>query len=193
MTSPAPAAAAHPCIGCAALPPLPPGAPKPDGSYTRAGYRPPKPRPTTGGPRSQRCTEHRLAHRRATKATSAAGRKAARYGLTRDLQVALWVAQGRRCPCGARATDGDEPPSGVHTDHNHDLAAAHDHPDDRGCLDCVTGYLCPSCNRDIVGRLTGQRGRGNVAAALEQLAAFLRDPPLARLLATPDHEQDHAA
>lgn len=175
-------AAVHVCVDCRALPELPDDVPAPSGSYVAAGYRPPKPRPTTGGPRSQRCDEHRRAKRRADSARRAAGRKGAVYGLDAVLQLALWQAQGCACPCGAYAAP--EPPPGIHMDHDHDLAAQHPHPDDQGCPRCVTGYLCPSCNRDVVGRLTGQRrSRTAVPGALRAVAAHLDDPPLARLLA----------
>lgn len=172
----------HACVECRALPGLPAGTVLPGGaSYVALGYRPPKPRPVEGGPRSLRCLEHRRAHRRAQTARAAATRKLGKYGLPVALQLALWQAQGCACPCGNMVAP--TPPPGIHMDHNHDLAALHDHPDSEGCPRCVTGYLCPSCNRDIVGRLTGhRRGRAGVPAALCALAQHLVDPPLARLL-----------
>lgn len=186
------------CRDCALLPPVPAGMTFPPRTdYIALGYRPPRPAPVQGGPRSRRCLRHRRAHTRAGKATAAAGRKANRYGMDRALQRAVWIAQGRRCPCGAKVTPVgvDDPPAGVHTDHDHDLAATHDHDDDRGCLECTLGFLCSSCNRDIVGGLTGRfidgrpRGRAGVPAALRALADFLDDPPLRRVLAELDDGQ----
>lgn len=174
------AAAAHVCVDCLALPGLhdqPPGYVGP--------VRPVTPRPTTGGPRSQRCATHKRAHERATKARARVARKVGKFRLPAELLLALWVAQGCACPCGNKRSPG-EIPAGVTLDHNHDLAVAeqHDHPADEGCAGCVTGYLCPGCNRDVVGRLTRhRRGRDGVAAALRAIADHLDDPPLRRLLA----------
>lgn len=169
----------HVCVDCRALPPLPDG---PIGSVDieAVEYRPRTPRPAPhGGPRSRRCTTHRRSHKAATQARSRAAHKTEWFGLDAELQQTLWAFQGGRCPCGAKRAAAL--PSGVHTDHDHDLAAAHDHPDGRGCPECVTGYLCAACNREIVGRLTGRHGRAGAAVALRRLADFLDDPPMARL------------
>jgi hypothetical protein len=179
----------HVCVDCRALPDLPADAPKPVGSRIRAGFRPPKPLATKGGPRSQRCTIHARAHKHAQQVASRISGKSRKFRLTPEVLWALWALQGYQCPCGAKH-DEDEIPPGLHLDHDHELAAEHDHPDDEGCEDCVLGYLCGSCNREIVGRLTGRRrgdraaGRAGAAAALANLAAFLTDPPMARLRRT---------
>lgn len=188
MTTAAPArraraAAVHVCIDCLALPEKPPSYPR---AFVKVGdgpeYRPTTPRPTTGGPRSQRCATHARAHKRAQRARARATHKSATFGLTPEVQAALWAFQGGACPCGAKRAP--ELPPGVATDHDHDLAALHDHPDDRGCPDCVLGFLCAACNTDVVGRFSGRRGgRADVARILRDLADFLDDPPLARLLA----------
>lgn len=186
MSAPARAvrrAAAHVCVDCLALPEVPRGVILSAGvNRVGLGYRPPKPRPTEGGPRSQRCLEHRRAHKRAARARTRAAHKATTFGLPPALQAALWAYQGGACPCGAKRAD--ELPPGVATDHDHTLAALHDHPDDRGCPACVLGFLCAACNTDVVGRFSGRRGgRADVARILRNLADFLDSPPLARLLA----------
>lgn len=192
MTTAAPAraarrAAVHVCVDCLALPERPDDLLGSLGESVGVEYRPVKPRPAPhGGPRSRRCTTHHRAHQRAAKARARIARKVGKFRLSPAILAALWVAQGCACPCGAKAAP--EIPAGVCLDHDPELAHLHDHPDDEGCIECVLGYLCPACNRDIVGRLTGRRfgtraaGRAGAAAALRALAEFLESPPLARLL-----------
>lgn len=173
---------AHGCMDCRALPvrPFDP-ADVEDG----VEYRPAKPRPTvTGGPRSRRCTTHGRAAKRARQHTQRTADKATRYGVPRAVQVALWAFQGRQCPCGRKKAPTI--PAGVALDHDHSQpCVGRDHPEDRGCLRCVTGFLCAHCNRDIIGRLERAcRGdRDRVIRALCDLADHIEAPPLARLLA----------
>lgn len=179
----------HACVDCRALPELPSAV-----AYMRGDelapppHRPRTPRPAPhGGPRSRRCTTHERAHKRAQRGRAIVARKVVKFRLSAELLLVLWLFQGGACPCGAKR-DPNKIPAGVTLDHNHELAAEHDHPDDEGCIGCVTGYLCPACNRDIVGRLTGRRfgnraaGRAGALVALERLSTHLADPPLARLL-----------
>lgn len=65
-----------------------------------------------------------------------------RHGLTPGEQAALLRAQGYVCAvCGTT-----DPGSGWVIEHDHDLAATHRHPVDRGCRFCIRGVTCGSCN-----------------------------------------------
>lgn len=164
------------CVDCAQLPSPPEGE-----RLTQAqlqAYRPRTPRPIAGGgPRSMRCRTHLRAHERAKKAARGATRKQAVYGVSRDEQDELWIFQGERCPCGrAPGMRGPE------TDHDHACC-----PAGGSCGQCVRGFLCWSCNREILGRLENlyreaPEGASTAAAhALMRLAMHLLDPPLARM------------
>lgn len=168
--------AVHGCATCAALPerPLDEALVDPD-----VEYRPKVPRKVvSGGPRSGACKTHERVIKQARRERSRLARGRKVYGLPDDLQRALWTFQGRACPCGRKAAPT---PSGIATDHVHELAELHDHPVEQGCPECVTAYLCPHCNTEVVGKLTRHWPRERVALALVQLASVLFDPPLARL------------
>lgn len=165
MTAATKPPAVHTCVDCAALP---------------VELAPRKPRPAPhGGPRSRRCATHKRGHQAAQREQKRTSGRLARFGLSAAEQQELWEFQGCACPCGRKAAP--TPPPGVHLDHNHDEAREHDHPEDRGCPDCVTGYLCSQCNREIVGRLTRHWSRERVATALHRVADHLTDPPWRRL------------
>ena len=66
-----------------------------------------------------------------------------RHGLTPQQQDAILREQGYVCRICRRADPG---PGGWHIDHDHELAAGHNHPADRGCPYCVRGFLCSACN-----------------------------------------------
>jgi hypothetical protein len=185
---------AHGCVDCRALPvrPFDP-ADVEDGVQ----YRPKTPRPIAGGgPRSPRCTTHKRAKKRADSLRQRTADKATRYGVPRAVQVALWAFQGHQCPCGRKRSV--EIPAGVTLDHVHTAPCIlrGDHPENRGCLECVTQFVCSHCNREIIGRLEGAfRGdRDRVALALFNLATAVASPALARLLAErPDLRTESAA
>lgn len=173
----------HRCVVCRTLPERP---------FIKADvdpgqdYRPRKPAEIVSGktPRSFRCKRHERARKVATSANQRAADKTYKFGLSRALQQALWEFQGCACACGRKRAP--QVPAGVTLDHDHgaECIARGDHPENRGCLGCCTGFLCRHCNRDIIGRLeAGKRTRADVAASLAGLHAHVTDPPLARLLA----------
>lgn len=168
-------AAVHACIGCAALPEdARPRTPRKIDDRSRSG--------TYGGPRSLRCTTHYRAHRDAMRQRASDRRSRKRAGVDEDHRQAVLALQGGRCPCGASAGARR---LNLNADHDHELAAGHDHPDDVACEDCFAGFTCHHCNREVIGFLShgGKRTRAEVADALEALADYLRRPPAARLRA----------
>jgi hypothetical protein len=172
----------HACVTCRALPELPPGVLlPPKARRIKYGYRPVKPLPAPhGGPRSRRCDEHERAHKRAARKRASDRNSRKRSGLDEETRQEVLALQGGRCPCGAAAKGRR---LNLNADHNHELAREHDHADDVACEDCFEGFTCHHCNREVIGYLSwsGNRGRDEVATALENLAAYLRDPPMARL------------
>lgn len=145
-------------------------------------FRPKAPRKIDprSGPRSPRCTTHFRAKTTAAKTAGREKRREKTYGVDRDTQLQLWELQGKACPCGRKRAD--EPPPGVHMDHDRKLADTHDHPREQGCPECVTGFLCQSCNREIIGRLEALHGdRWEVGRALARLANHVLTPPMAQL------------
>lgn len=135
-----------------------------------------------------RCTTHWLAWRKAQRARTRTGHKAKTYGVPREIQAILWEFQGSSCPCGRKAAE--EIPAGVTLDHEHraPCIVRGDHDEKTGCLECVTGFVCAHCNKEIIGKLEGafrkrDDPRNAVFTALVALAAHVVDPPLRRLLA----------
>jgi hypothetical protein len=91
------------------------------------------------------------------------------YGISRDDQARLWAYQGECCGgCGRKPSHKPD------TDHDHELAKEHEHPDDQACAICMRGFLCRYCNKYILGM-------GYTADQLESVAAYLRDPPYQRM------------
>lgn len=182
----------HVCVACRALPvrPFDPA----DVDPTQE-YRPTRPRPTvSGGPRSRVCRTHERAKLAAQRLTQRTADKATRYGVPRPIQVALWAFQGFSCPCGRKCSKVI--PAGVTLDHAHAMpCVGRDHPENRGCLNCVTGFLCQHCNREILGRLEGSlKSRIAVVVALHNLADHINLPPMLRLRAErPDLFEESAA
>lgn len=185
-------AAVHQCVTCAALPVRPLAV---DDLLGRLGdslgieYQPPKPRPiddksrtgTHGGPRSLRCTTHYRAHVNAAKQRASNARSRKRSGLPDDVKADVLTEQGDGC-AGCGHGPGRKRRN-LAADHNHDQAAEHDHDDDVACEDCMRGYLCSSCNRDILGMLRGRMGSDLAAArVLANLATYLADPPAQRVI-----------
>ena len=135
------------CIDCRALPELPGD---PLDAAEDVEYRPVRPRPAPhGGPRSRRCTTHHRAWKAAQKARQAETRVMRTYGLTDGEYDALYAFQGGRCAVCQRATGAARR---LAVDHDHQLARLHDHPEDRGCPDCIRALTCAPCNRIILGR-----------------------------------------
>lgn len=183
-TTPAPAVT-HACVDCRALPVK--------GQFALFGeqptaYRPAVPRPiddrsragTHGGPRSLRCTTHYRAHVNAARQRASDTRSRKRSGLPDDVKADTLAEQGGGC-AGCGHGPGRRRLN-LAADHDHDLAATHSHGDDVACPDCMRGYLCSSCNRDILGMLRGRMGSdAAVATVLSNLAAYLADPPARRV------------
>lgn len=185
--------AVHECVTCAALPERPHDLPKHLPGRNGVLYRPRTPRPIDprsrsgphGGPRSHRCTTHYREHVAARRQAASDARSRKRSGLDERTRRAVLDLQGGRCPCGA-GLGGRR--LNLSADHDHERAAGHGHPDDVACEECMRGYLCHHCNREVIGFLlragrTGNASRttGEVAAALRALAGYLDDPPMARL------------
>lgn len=197
MTTPTIAGPAVECIDCRALPTWADlTADRIEGdladdlrvSLLRSGvdFRPLKPRAIADGcgPRSQRCTAHKRAHGRATKQRASDARSRKRSGLDEDTRQEVLAEQDRVCAGCKRPGVGraKNQRRNLAADHDHDLAATHDHGDDVACLDCLRGFLCSTCNRHIIGTLRGLlRSDAAVATALANLAAYLTDPPAARV------------
>jgi hypothetical protein len=152
-------------------------------------YRPDKPRPiraadASKGPRAaKRCDTHGRAYDRAQRAEAAAKRSRKRAGVDEETRQAVKALQGDRCPCGAPLLPRSGRRLEPNADHDHDLAALHDHPEEVACPECFRGFLCHHCNREVIGYLTNRWGRptSEVAAALRNLADYLEDPPMRRL------------
>lgn len=198
---PTPAAAVvEECVDCAKRPPKPTRAQlaelverdtDPDpyvGPYRPAKLRPIDPRSRKGqygGPRSLRCASDYVAHRNARKQAESDSRSRKRSGTDEDTRQEVLDEQGRVCAGCKRpgvGGSGKGKRRNLAADHDHDLAAEHDHCDDVACLDCLRGYLCTTCNRRILGTLRGLlRSDAAVMACLTNLAAYLADPPAARV------------
>lgn len=143
--------------------------------------RPAKPRPVVHGrgPTTWRCATHRREDVRAQKQRASDRRSRKRSGLAESVRQAVLAEQGGRCPCGR----GPGKRRNLTAEHNHDLAREHDHPEEVACPDCFVGFVCSSCNREIIGFLTNNHGRANVPTILRALADFLDDPPARRVVA----------
>jgi hypothetical protein len=120
-----------------------------------------------GGPRSQRCATHARAALKRRRVLAARTRARARSGLTDEELDELHAFQDGRCPCGRPFR---KQPC---RDHCHYKAREHDHPEDRGCRDCMRGLLCGLCNQ-FIDKYS--------AAGLRALADYRDNPPWQRLL-----------
>jgi hypothetical protein len=174
------------CIDCAALPPAIAIVGGVEGARSGVDYRPTKRRPIAAGcgPRSRRCAAHKRAHENARKQAESDARSRKRSGLDEDTRQEVLDEQGRVCAGCKRPGVGraKHQRRNLAADHDHDQAAEHEHDDDVACLDCLRGFLCSTCNRRILGTLRGLlRSDAAVAACLTNLAAYLNDPPAARV------------
>jgi hypothetical protein len=120
-----------------------------------------------GGPRSGRCATHYREFRKRQRQAAARGRARARSGLSDGELEELLAFQNGCCPCGRPFR---RQPC---RDHCHYKAREHDHPEDRGCRDCMRGLLCGLCNQ-LIDKYS--------AAGLRALADYRDDPPWQRLL-----------
>lgn len=173
------------CLDCAALPTLAEAFQNAqDGDTLTAGvdYRPRALRPIhpDSGPRSPRCATHRRAWLKAAKQRASDKRSRDRSGLDETTRQEVLAEQGGVC-AGCGRSPGPKRMN-LAADHDHDRAAEHDHPEDVACEDCMRGFLCSSCNRDILGMLRGRMGSDTAARmVLINLHNYLGDPPAQRV------------
>lgn len=170
----------HPCARCAELPERP--------DFLRDGtiadqYRPPTPRPVTGGT-LKLCATHRREHTAARKTRARDQYRAKSYGLTPERWRELVAAQGGACACGlthskSRGTNGSQAKDAavLAVDHSHErqaeCVAAGRHGPETACEHCVRGALGRRCNREIIGRFTSDQ--------LRRLADYMDNPTAQRL------------
>jgi hypothetical protein len=163
----------HPCARCAELP----AAVEP-GHGIHQEYRPPVPRPVTGGT-LKLCATHRRAHTAALKEGRADRLRERRFGVTREEWEQLKAAQGGGCACGV-----DHRSSRIRLvgDHDHEREKecvrlgrheASDAKVSRACKRCVRGAAGGQCNQVVLGRFT--------SAQLRNLADYMDTPTAQRL------------
>ncbi len=178
------------CMDCAALPKRPERVDLDDllgrladsfgVAYRPATWRKIDPRST---PRRPRCATHWRAADAARRQAASDKRSRTRSGVDEPTRQLVLAEQSHACAGCARRPGGKR--LNLDADHDHDLAATHDHPAATACRDCLRGYLCRSCNRDIVGMLRGRMGSDDeVATVLRNLVGYLTDPPARRLRST---------
>jgi len=131
-----------------------------------------KPRPAPyPGPR---CATHHRAFRRAQKDRSRDNRVVRVYGLPPGAYEALKAAQGGVCAgCGPRTGRNGSRGRALAVDHNHRCDAGH--PPELGCVRCVRGLLCSTCNQ-AVGDFRDD------PMTLLRLALYLINPPAREVL-----------
>ena len=178
---------------CAALPWREGPSPWGQGRQYPTQFRPAKDRPIKSGatPRSYRCSEHTTAHQKAAKQRTSDARSRKRAGIDEETRQEILAEQDHRC--GGCGTVKQAKRLNFDADHDHGLATQHDHSDDVACLDCMCGYLCRTCNRDLIGHVAQRGARGRVvrtreetAEIFERIARYLRHPPAARVRARRD-------
>jgi hypothetical protein len=161
----------HLCIDCLKLPEKPAEV-VPLRAELEPEYRPRVPRKIDqrSGPRSQRCTRHFNAKRRADKLRRQAKNRADNYGMEPEIFDELMVEQEGRCAI-CRHSMGKS--KALAQDHDHELAKDHDHDVKKGCVQCMRGALCTWCNHQLLGRLDRQ--------GLLRAISYLDEPPMVRV------------
>lgn len=103
-------------------------------------------------------------------------------GVSLALRRAYYADRGGRCDlCGT-----DLAAVRAHLDHDHSCSASH-RPGEPGCLRCVRGLLCATCNH-IEGMVLSAQQRGVLTGIWGPLADYLSDPPMQRWLRALDAE-----
>ena len=169
------------CLDCEALPTVADLIDEDGVLVVTTEYRPSTPRPIhpESGPRSPRCATHRRAWLKAARQRASDVRSRKRSGLDEATRQEVLEEQGGVCG-GCGRTSGKR--LNLDADHDHDKAANHSHGEDVACELCMRGYLCRSCNRDIIGMLRGRLGSdADVSRVLHALADYLADPPAVRV------------
>jgi hypothetical protein len=171
------------CCDCAKRPPLPDGVAILDKREFRPrALRKIDPRSLKTHKTQPRCQQDWLAWRNGQRAKIVAARSRKRSGLTEEKRQELLAFQGGGC-AGCGRPGGSRGRKALSADHDHDLARDHDHPENVACEDCMRGFLCSQDNRDIIGLLMARPGATTewAISTLENLAAYLRDPPMRQL------------
>ncbi len=96
-----------------------------------------------------------------------------KFRITPEQYAAIYIAQGGVCYVCRRANGATKR---LAVEHDHYLAAEHDHPIDEGCPRCIRGLACGPCNQDVLGRLGGR------PETYERVADALRNPPARKVL-----------
>jgi hypothetical protein len=117
-----------------------------------------------------RCTTHHRAWVKRTKARAHARHIESNFMLTAQEYQAILEVQGGRCAICQIATGKARR---LAVDHDHGLAAVHDHPIDRGCRRCIRGLLCKRCNR---------YGSPLTHTAVLRALEYLHNPPARKVL-----------
>jgi hypothetical protein len=126
-------------------------------------------RPVVDGP-GPRCATHARERRKQISARAHARHIESNFTLTAQEYQAILDVQGGRCAICQIATGRARR---LAVDHDHGLAAVHDHPIDRGCRRCIRGALCARCNR---------YGIPLTMAAILRALEYLHNPPARKVL-----------
>ncbi len=169
----------HVCVDCLALPEEPADLSPGEEVLYGPEFRPKTPRKIAEDctPLRPRCATHKRAHKHAERLKARVKRSQKVYGLAPEDRADLMALQGGKCPICNRALDQDSRGRWNATahDHDHELAAQHDHPVNEACPDCMRGLTCAWCNRELLARVDLEAAR--------RLVAYYENPPMARMRA----------
>jgi hypothetical protein len=166
----------HRCVRCRLLPLPQPGDYDQPGHRVGVHSRPPEPRPIDkrSPANNPHCTSHWRDVLEERRKARSAGRRRSTHGISDELAALVLAEQGGGCACGRPFSKTYTP----RTDHHHPTAReVCDHPENVACPRCYRGGLHDACNVAI-GRFTAEQ--------LENLAAYLRNPTTARIIAGPE-------
>lgn len=93
-----------------------------------------------------RCATHHRIRAATVKAAAHARRLSQVYSITAEFYEALLALQGGTCAVCQRATGAKRR---LAVDHDHNQARLDGHDPEKGCMSCVRGLLCKSCNRTL--------------------------------------------
>lgn len=117
-----------------------------------------------------RCATHHREKVRANRNKARARRLETIYSITADEYDRILLVQGGRCEICQRARGYRK---ALSVDHDHAVAIADGHDEDKGCPNCVRGLLCQPCNK-MLGH-----GRDD-PAMFERAAEYLKSWPSRR-------------
>lgn len=117
----------------------------------------------------QRCFSCQRIYRQKTSAASHASHILRHYGITAEQYAELYRFQAGKCAICCRATGRTKR---LAVDHDHSCKEGHDPK--VGCLKCVRGLLCSTCNKFIGWNHDDPR-------VGDRLARYLREPPFREL------------